>query len=272
MKSFVFALMAATLLFVACDVIPESDRQETVELEPSDRKVLLLEFTGYRCVNCPSAAEVAHSLIEAIPENIVVVAMHPEGHGFTTPENKVNALSSPEAMEYLSLYGGSISTGFPIGVVNIGVVNGRKFEGQYFLDKYSWMAQVADERMKAPDYLLNLTYTNEGTHKVVTKIIPNNIVVDYNVSLQMWLLESNIVAPQASKGDKYVHNHVFRKALNSLMGDELGNISAEKEMVYTFDVDSRYVLENCSVVAVLINTETNEVVQAEEVALGKVSH
>jgi hypothetical protein len=55
------------------------------------------------------------------------------------------------------------------------------------------------------------------------------------------------------------------------MGDKLGNISAEKEMVYTFDVDSRYVLENCSVVAVLINAETNEVVQAEEVALGKVS-
>ncbi len=267
MKSFVFALMAATLLFVACDVIPESDRLETVELEPSDRKVLLLEFTGYRCVNCPSAAEVAHNLIDAIPENIVVVAMHPEGHGFTTPENKVNALSSPEAMEYLSLYGGSTSTAFPTGVVN-----GRKFDGQYLQGKDSWMAQVADERMKAPDYLLNLTYTNEGTHKVVTKIIPNNIVVDYNVSLQMWLLESNIVASQASKGDKYVHNHVFRKALNPLMGDKLGNISAEKEMVYTFDVDSRYVLENCSVVAVLINTETNEVVQAEEVALGKVSH
>ena len=103
-KSFIFAIFATLALFVACDVIPEEDRLEVVPLEPSERNVLLLEFTGWKCVNCPSAAVVAHTLVEALGENIVVVAMHPKGHGFTAPENSVNALSTTDAMEYLKFY------------------------------------------------------------------------------------------------------------------------------------------------------------------------
>ena len=66
----------------------------------------------------------------------------------------------------------------------------------------------------------------------------------------------------------YVHNHVFRSTLNGLWGEELGAISAETEKGCTFAVDAKYVADNCAVVAVLINTETKEVVQAAEIALG----
>ena len=49
-KSLIFAIFATVALFVACDVIPEEDRLEVVQMEPSDRNVLLLEFTGWKCV------------------------------------------------------------------------------------------------------------------------------------------------------------------------------------------------------------------------------
>ena len=42
--------------------------------------------------------------------------------------------------------------------------------------------------------------------------------------------------------------------------------------MYSFEIESRYVADNCAVVAVLINTETKEVVQAAQVALGNASH
>ena len=265
-KSLIFAVFAALTLFVACDVISEEDRLEVVQLEPSKRNVLLLEFTGWKCVNCPSAAVVAHTLVEALGDNIVVVAMHPEGHGFTTPENAVNALSTADAMEFLKYYGGSSATAFPTGVVN-----GRKFDGEYLQGKDEWIAQVMEQRAIEPDCFVELAYSNEDGHKVVATITPDTLM-NYNVSLQMWLVENNIVAPQASQGNKYSHQHVFRKALNPLWGDELGVLSETTTKEYSFDIESRYVVDNCAVVAVLINTDTKEVIQASQVALGNDAH
>ena len=265
-KSLLFAIFATAALFVACDVIPEEDRLEVVQMEPSDRNVLLLEFTGWKCVNCPSAAVVAHTLVEALGQNVVVVAMHPEGHGFTTPENTVNALSTADAMEYLKFYGGSSATAFPTGVVN-----GVKFDGEYLQGKDKWIAQVMEQRAIAPDCFIDLTYSKDDAHKVVATITPDT-TMDYNVSLQMWLVENNIVAPQASQGNSYVHQHVFRKALNPMWGDELGKITEATSKEYSFEIESRYVVDNCAVVAVLINTETKEVIQASQVALGNGAH
>ncbi len=265
-KSLIFAVFATVALFVACDVIPEEDRLEVVQMEPSKRNVLLLEFTGWKCVNCPGAAAIAHTLVEALGENIVVVAMHPEGHGFTTPENTVNALSTADAMEYLKAYGGSSSTAFPTGVVN-----GAKFGNEYLQGKDEWTDCIMEQRAIAPDCFIDLNYSKEGGHKVVATITPDT-TMNYNVSLQMWLVENNIVAPQASQGNNYVHQHVFRKTLNSLWGDELGNLTASVTKEYSFEIESRYVADNCAVVAVLINTETKEVVQAAQVALGNASH
>ena len=37
----------------------------------------------------------------------------------------------------------------------------------------------------------------------------------------------------------------------------------------TFSIDEKYVADNCSVVAVLVDTNTKEVIQAAEIALGE---
>ena len=275
-KSLIFAVFAVFALFVACDVISEEDRLEVVQLEPSKRNVLLLEFTGWKCVNCPGAAIVAHTLVSALNENIVVVAMHPEGHGFTSPENSVNALSTTEAMEYLEFYSDPNSSldALPTDVpFPTGVVNGVKFGGEYLQGKDEWIAQVMGQRAIAPDCFIDLTYSKDGGHKVVATITPDTAMnMNYNVSLQMWLVENNIVAPQASQGSNYVHQHVFRKALNPLWGDELGVLSGVTTKEYSFEIESRYVVDNCAVVAVLINTDTKEVIQTSQVALGNAAH
>ena len=103
-----------------------------------------------------------------------------------------------------------------------------------------------------------------------------------------WLVESGIVGPQqlsheleesykAENPDakiqsgvvtNYVHNHVFRNTLNGMWGEELGPIKAETSKDCTFTINEKYNADNCSVVAVLINTETKEVIQAAEIALG----
>ena len=60
--------------------------------------------------------------------------------------------------------------------------------------------------------------------------------------------------------------------MNSLWGDELGLLSETTTKEYSFEIESRYVADNCAVVAVLINTDTKEVIQAAQVALGQAAH
>lgn len=268
-KSFIFTLIAAVVLFAACDVIPESERLgQGPEKVVSARKVLLLDFTGQKCPNCPDAAAIVADLTAAYPRNVVAVGMYPDGHGLALPAALPVSLSTQEAMDYLSYYGTS-NENLPCGVIN-----GRKFGDKYIQDKDSWTSLVLEERLVEPDCFVDLVYTPGPTHKVDVTLTPQ-IKFDYNVSLQLWLIENGIKSTQSFKeGAKsdYEHNHAFRKCLNPLWGDELGNIVEPTTKSYSFDIDSKYVVDNCSVVAVLINTETKEVVQVGDIALGNGSH
>ena len=269
--------------FVACDVVPEDDRLIDMPLNPSDRTVLLIEFTGCRCVNCPGAAMVANEMMDIAPENIVVVGMHPADFAYTEPMIADIDFRTREAMDYLTYYGGSLSTGLPVGVVN-----GRQFDNTYLQGSSKWTAQVFAQREIAPDCLVKLAHSEEnGNHTVVATLEPQK-ELGYGVSLQYWLVESGIVGPQSiaenlkasykekhpdaqmghSSVNNYVHNHVFRGTLNGLWGTELGNVADVTTNSCSFTIDEKYVVDNCSVVAVLINTETKEVVQAAEIALG----
>ena len=55
-------LVLAIGLLVACEVIPEGERLIPVETEETNRKILLVEFSGVKCNSCPIAAEEGHKL------------------------------------------------------------------------------------------------------------------------------------------------------------------------------------------------------------------
>lgn len=262
----IFSILVAACALAACDVIPEGERIEEVETE-AKRVVLLQEFTGQQCVNCPEAAKIATGLLEAYPENVVVVALHAKGHGFVPSWSGDLGLPKDEAMEYLRFYGGDATTGLPSGVIN-----GIQFEGKYIQDRSTWTAQVASQMELEPDCVMDMEHSVDGKkHTVTVKLDPSD-KLDYNVSLILWLIESGMIGQQSSQTEgtikDYVHNHAFRECLNGLWGEELQIVSAPISHSCTFEISESYVADNCSVVAVLVNTETKAVVQAAEIALG----
>ena len=79
-----FIYMVILLVCAGCEVIQESDRLIPFERETGGtRKHVLIEFTGFRCVNCPDAAKQAQLLQEQYGEELVVVSMHPASNPFT---------------------------------------------------------------------------------------------------------------------------------------------------------------------------------------------
>ena len=88
-------------LFAGCEVIGENERLIAIE-QPvvAERSHVLIEFTGFRCVNCPKAAATAEQLRQTYGERLITVAMHPASY---MVENKlVDKLTYiDEVKEYL---------------------------------------------------------------------------------------------------------------------------------------------------------------------------
>ena len=86
------AIGLMSMLLAACEVIPDGQREEVLftPVDPTaiKRTSLLIEYSGWQCVNCPTAAEEAHRLKEQYGENLVVVVMHPESNPNTRHNNK----------------------------------------------------------------------------------------------------------------------------------------------------------------------------------------
>lgn len=266
LKNIVFVLLGA-LVFAACDNIGEDDRYLPVEGAVTDRVVLLTEFTGMACVNCPEAAEIAHSMLDKYPENLIVVAMHPKGHGFV-PEGQTPDLARTEAMDYLKAMGGSQSTGFPTGVVDF-----VEKESSYLMDRSEWAARIVQRVAVEAKCSLALEKSHIGgtSYEVKATLNPKE---NYSgkVSVIFWLVESGMIGSQASHEGTikdYVHNHALRECLNGLWGKEMSSLTGTVEETVTFEVKPEYVANNCSVVAVAIDPANNEVLQAAEIALGE---
>ena len=74
------AMTAVT--FTACDEVGENDRYILGEAIKVERGVLLEDFTGQNCINCPEAHKVIEQLEEQYGEDkFIAVSIHCGGFG-----------------------------------------------------------------------------------------------------------------------------------------------------------------------------------------------
>ena len=68
------AMMIACV--TACSNIAEDERLIYVKPADAQRKVLIEDFTGQRCINCPNAADKIEQLKEEYGTSIIAVGIH----------------------------------------------------------------------------------------------------------------------------------------------------------------------------------------------------
>ena len=248
----IVALAALGLSFAACDDIKECERFIPVTPEASTTKNVLIEdFTGMNCINCPNAAEEIHKIQTAYgAEKIIAVAVHGEMPGLSGP------LANDLGTEYFNHWG--VET-LPIGMVD-----------RQGLENYtSWMA-TADARLKAQVTPLSLSLEN-STYNEDTRSITVQVQAlagaDLTAKLQVWITESNIKSfqkmPDGSINTNYVHNHVLRDAVNGEWGEPITfEAGVAQQVTYTYEVPETWSAENLAVVAFVYNE--GGVVQVEE--------
>lgn len=241
-KYYIYIIGIAAALFTACENISEDERFLEVEGVTAQRVVLLEDYTGQACVNCPEAHKEATVLHEEYHDNLIVVAIHAGAQAIADPAG----LKQTEGDEYADKYG--VKT-YPIGMVN-------RRDG--LKDYPSWGAAIYAEIQRATPLNISVEASvSNGKLSVNTDLLALEALEG---KLQLWVLEDSIVAPQVSLSGaqpQYVHNHVFRGTINGTWGEDVSlTLEEEKTMRHNdFELNAIWKPENLSVVAFVYNND-----------------
>lgn len=262
-------LLVLGSLLTACEVIPAGEREEII-FTPTDpnavkRTSLLIEYSGWQCVNCPTAAEEAHHLKEQYGENLVVVVMHPESNPNTRHNNKPALdYTCPEADSIYTMMGGTNTTPFPTGSVNM-LKNDTK---GYFSDYDNWGTLISQAyATPKPVILSHDAYGYTDSRFIWMAVdITNLDSLPIDATLHVWLTEDSIVGSQKKPEgtDKnYVHNHLMRASITPIWGEALPiDAHMTQQVVYEYTLPDKVVKENCNIVSII--SVNGEVIQAHE--------
>lgn len=282
---FAFSLIAFIAILGACDKVesPYLELKEThidtgQNNDTTYRRIILLEdFTGHKCVNCPEAAVLARNLQMANPGRIVVVAIH-EGF-FATPD-----ATGKYTADYRSPAGNTLNSHYGIISNPTGLVNRKTFGGKIRLTPDKWEAAVSQELAMEPQAHIEIknsynAATRELTIQTRTTFLKSLDGV-YNISL--YITEDGIVSPQKNNNSSvgatpdildYVHRHVLRAAVNNVWGESLNDSpGVSKDQVFnkthTITLSQLWNADECSVVAIITRVDVTEdkyqVLQAAE--------
>lgn len=230
------------LLLASCNSIDESERYIYHPLTSSSRAVLIEDFTGQRCINCPNAAEEIERLKQQYgTDSIIAVGIH-SGPLAVYSNARMHGLRTEEGDAYYEHWGVEQE---PMGYVN-------RRGALSTVD--NWATLVREAIQQPTDISMEiLAETFDGSRQLNVELtVIGGEPID--ARLQLWLTESNIVAlqmmPDGTANQEYVHNHVFRRSINGTWGEPYQSAQGEiRELKFNCEVDESWVPENLSVVA-----------------------
>jgi len=280
-------LLVLGVLFLSlpsCDIIEDPDGPpaptlpfctDTPSFQPRlspEIKLLLEDYTGHRCGNCPLAASKLHELQAANPGQVIGLAVHAQAAGYFTAPKTGNAFTHDfrnEVSNTIDAFFQVAATGLPKGVINR-----KRFNGAFDLPISTW-AQIVQQELNAnqtADVQVK-TVWDSATSSLCAFVFVEQIsgTLPDSLMLSVYLVENNFVNWQADysiPGEEiefYEHNHILRASLGPVWGKPvklMGN-SAVVSFSKNF-AGSTWVMSNCSVVAVLQDGLSREVIQVEE--------
>ena len=265
---------------VSCDFVQDV-RDPNAPKTEGNRKVLVEDYTGHKCGNCPTAADVLKTLEGKYPGKIIPLAIH-AGFFATTNPTYPTDFRNTVGNAYDSQFG--ISTaGNPNGLVNrVGYGTGS------FIKAYTvWESYVSQMLSKVANFEIRI----KNTYDTTSRNLNTDITVKsmgYNngaYKLVVLLTEDSIVAEQIDyrlpNGSQFIpdyeFNHVLRGAINSEWGDAIfytkaANLNDSVVKSYTHTLNTGYRARKCHVVAYVYDANTTsptyyEVLQAEEASI-----
>lgn len=252
-------LLLAACSLAACDNIDEDARFSGPLPFEIRKNVLIEDFTGQNCLNCPLATQTVEEMQTTYGSaHIIPVAIHGGSMSISTA---AGGLATAQGNAYVSQWG---VVAFPQGMVD-------RTGG---LTEFAAWPALVYQRLQVPasvGILLANTY-DAATRQLTIHVSLTGAEDISDGRLVVWLTESGVSArqrqPDGTLDRTYIHRHVFRTVVGSTnepdLSGEAVSIAAggQQSLDYTFTIPAEWEAENMDVVAFVHNG--SGVLQAEQ--------
>jgi hypothetical protein len=261
------------------------DSLEVLQPAPAvEQRVMLEDFTGQFCGNCPRAGAVAAQLKQQHGERLVVMEEHVTDY-FAAPK-----AYAPYQVDYRVMpFSTELENAFGLAALPKGAVNRlpRPNSTSLVLEFADWGTAVQEGLNRPAQEELRITPRyNAATHTVQLKVLTRYLRAQTGAfRLGVFLTEDNVVGGQKDYDrptgqqdiTNYVHRHVLRAALTGTFGTLQASNPATGRVFnnylgFTLPLNATtqqpmWNTANLSVVAYLANDATKEIVQVAEAHL-----
>jgi len=277
MKKYIYLLVIVSIFgLYSCDEInpPYIVDNNQTEVDTTTRKVLIEEFTGFRCGNCPEAGEISEGLVEHSNGRVILIEIHAGGLADPTPIRTYN---------FKTQVGNDIANYYSLPATPFGMVNRVSYGGAVLLSPTSWGTAIGIESQK-PAYVkldLNAMYnqfSREMSLDVKMKFLQQT---SQKLNVVAYITEDSVI--QYQKDDRrqdvnilnFNHMNVLRGSMNGTWGELISdntipaNTEILKNMKYVIENSKDWVPKNLNLVVAIINADSKEVQQVEKIKLIK---
>lgn len=222
------------------------------------QKIMLEQFTSQSCTWCPLGGKFIKKLSEQRGD-IAWAAIH----GNMSSRDKFNNKQCDSIMSYMGL------SGFPSASYNRffmpelldardapdAIVYGCGYKEQYLTQAAQQVSGFISAHAEAPSFVpVNITRSFNNETRELTVSVAGQGVEGAASSLAgyglfVYITEDGLKAYQMSGGANYIHDHTFRAALGTVLGNDIKWNGNNYENNYTYKVPADYVTSNMHIIA-----------------------
>jgi len=242
--------------------------------------VLIEDFTGHRCFNCPKAGDTAHAVFNSYPGRIIVASIHSSNNGLSDFQEKYidpndPNLSYPEVLyddvgleigTHLGQKPGSGFIGNPRGAIN------RMLSGTDNTSTISTFRSKSITQMAIP---VKVNIQAEHNYFASTRGLFLHTEVDVldasitsELGLVVYVLEDSLIGaqlmPDLTRNGSYVHRDILRGCIDNkafgrtLKATDLGS-NGKYYVNYSYKLPAEYNPANMHL-AIYVYDKTTEVI------------
>ena len=293
---FSFALLSV-ICFLACDKVENPNEKnpngipvaacsgvwitKTNTLVSNFKKVLIEDYTGQKCGNCPPAAVTAESIMNQHPDSVIVMVVHAGGFAVPSPTG-----APTYTADYRTSCGTSwdAATGFGISSAGNpnGMVNRKDYPSSHIKSPANWGTEVNSLIAPGTNSLnakLDVTTQYDLSSRLLNVTVKSKFYKAYSgdVKLNVVLLEDSVIGMQKDYSavpvdvNPYIFMNMNRGSLNGDWGDVIKNAPLVNDTVtkkYSCNtVNATFNDKHLSVVVFAYDGNTKEVIQTEKIKI-----
>jgi hypothetical protein len=246
--------------------------QHYVPLESLDKNAILEEFTGVKCPNCPAGHQTLAQILATYPDRVFAVAYHPFNSSYTLPY--------PGDPDFRRHYADALYTIPYCGTSRYmpsAFVHRRLWAPpERLTGRTEWMGHCETIMAEPSPMNVGMATSFDEISNTLTVVVDIYYTEEYtgDHSLMVTLAENNLVSNQSGGTYPYTHKHTFREAFVGQWGDPIvtdGAAGTFYTRVFTFQNDSNYLMENCELLAFVLDN-TTEVITGIGCAVGDTTY